>query len=385
MIQMMTAYTEEVDEVEDALNDILGQIDLGALKKNSVGLITCHFDFLDIGFLDALCQKLPFDIVGMTTLASANPHGSNMFSLSLTVLTSDDVSFETAMIGGLNPDNYQKNMKTTYQDAAKKHPDSPALIITFFPFFKEVSGAVMHRAFDEICGGVPFWGSLAADPDISYLHSKVFRNGDVSKDGMVMVLVYGHVDPEFIIVSISEYNIRQDRGQITDSDGCILKEINGVPVVKYLENMGIYLMKDATITTPLMVYYDGSPEPVALGIYNLNDDGSLLCGGEMPKGASITVGQITNEGILSTAEENLNRVLKCGKRNGALFLPCITRHVMLAPNHNAELELIAEKMENGRVMPYMAGYSGGEVCPVRDESGVLRNRFHQYTFSSCIL
>jgi len=385
MIQMTTAYTEEVDEVEDALNEIMGQIDLGAMKKNTVGIVTCHFDFLDSGFLDALCQKLPFDIIGMTTLASANPHGSSMYALSLTVLTSDDVVFETAMTGALNPDNYRENMEAAYSGATKNHPGAPALIITFLPFFKEVSGAVMHRAFDDVCGSVPFWGSLAADPDISYLHSKVFHNGDISKDGMVMALLYGPVDPEFVIVSIAKHNIRKDRGQITDSDGCILKEINGVPAVKYLENMGVYLMKDATITTPLLVYYEGNSEPVALGIYNLNDDGTLLCGGEMPKGASIAVGQITNEGILATAEENLNRVLECGKRNCALFLPCITRHVMLAPNRDAELELIAAKMENGRVMPFMTGYSGGEICPVRDEAGVLRNRFHQYTFSSCVL
>ena len=385
MIQMMTAYTEEVDEVEDALNEILGQIDIGTLKKNSVGLITCHFDFVNTGFIKELCRKLPFDVIGMTTLASANPHGLSMYALSLTVLTSDDVLFETAMTKALDPKDYRKNMETAYSGAAGKLPGKPSLIITFFPFFREISGAVMHRVFDEVCGGVPFWGSLATDPDIGYLHSKVFRNHDVSNDGMAMVLLYGPVDPEFIVVSLPSQNTRKDRGQITDSDGCILKGINGVPALKYLENMGVVIMKDASITTPLMVYYEGSSEPVALGIYNLNDDGGLLCAGEMTEGASIAAGQISNEGIMSTAEESLNRVLKCGKRNGALFPPCITRYVMLAPNHDAELELIAEKMEKGLVMPYMVGYSGGEICPVRDESGVLRNRFHNFTFSACIL
>jgi hypothetical protein len=379
---MMTAYTEELDEADDALNEIFGQIDLGALKKNTVGLVTCHFDFLDSGFVDELRQKLPFDIIGMTTLASSNPHGAGIFSLSLTVLTSDDVSFETAMSGALNPNDYREKMESAYSGAAQKHSGSPAMIITFFPFFKEVSGAVMHRTFDEICGGVPFWGSIATDPDIGYLHSKVFRNSDVSNDGMAMVLLYGQVNPEFIVVSLSKQNIRKDRGRITSSDGCVLKEINGVAALKYLENMGVSIMKDATITVPLMVYYEGSSEPVASGIYNINDDGSLLCAIEVTEGASITVGQITNESIMETAGESLARALECGKKDGALFLPCITRYVMLAPNRNAELELIAEKMGG---MPYMVGYSGGEICPVRDESGVLRNRFHNFTFSACVL
>jgi len=78
---------------------------------------------------------------------------------------------------------------------------------------------------------------------------------------------------------------------------------------------------------------------VGLITCHFNDDGGLLCAGGMTKGASIAVGQITNESIMAT----------------------------------------------GSVMPYKAGYSGGEICPVRDESGVLQNRFHNFTFSACIL
>jgi len=34
MIKMLTAYTEEIDEVEEGVAEIMGQINLGALKKN---------------------------------------------------------------------------------------------------------------------------------------------------------------------------------------------------------------------------------------------------------------------------------------------------------------------------------------------------------------
>ena len=385
MIQMMTAYTEEVDEIEDALKEIFGQIDMGTLKKNTVGLITCHFEFTDTGFIGELCQKLPFSVIGMTTMASANPHGKGMYALSLTVLTSDDVVFETAMTKPLTPEGYREEIETVYSGAVKKLPGDPSLIFTFFPYPNGVSGAVMHRTFDEICGGVPFWGSIATDPDISYLHSNVFHNGEVSTEGIVMVLLHGPVDPEFIVVSIPTQNIRKDRGQITDSEGCLLREVNGIPVLKYMENMGVMIMKDASIVTPLMVYYEGSSVPVALAVYSVNDDGSFLCGGEVTKGASVTIGEITAEGILSTAGEGTDRLLEYGKRSGALFLPCVSRYVMLVPNSDNEMNLVIEKLGDGKVMPFMVGYSGGEICPVRDESGVLRNRFHNFTFSACVL
>lgn len=384
-MHMMTAYTTEIDEVEDALNEILGQIDLKALKKNTVGIVTCHYDFTDTGFIGELCKKLPFDIIGMTTMASADRHGGDMYALSLSVLTSDDVFFETAVSESLDPDNYREKIETAYSGCVKKLPGKPSLIITFFPHLYDLSGALMHRAFDDICEGVPFWGSLATNSDVSHNHCNVFCNGNITMNGMVMVLLHGPVDPEFVVVSIPTQNIRKDRGRITESDGCVLKKIDGIAAWKYLENRGVSIMKDASIITPLMVYYEGSSEPIAMAIYTVNNDGSLLCGGEMTVGASVAVGEITGEGILATAEEGMAKLLECGKKNGVLIFPCVTRYIMLVHNHEDELNLIAERLKKGEVMPFMAGYSGGEICPVRDESGALRNRFHGFTFSACAL
>ena len=384
MLKMMTAYTEEVDEVEDGIAEILKQIDLTALKKNSVGLITCHFDFTNSGFIGELCKKLPFSIIGMTTLASANQYGQSMYALSLTVLTSDDVVFESAMTGSLSSDGYHNAIKAVYQEAAKKNPGTPSFILTFFPFIQQVSGALIHKSFDEICGGVPFWGSLATNVDVSFERLHTFHNCDIGKDALAMVLMYGPVDPEFVVISMPTQNIRKNRGQITGSDGCVLKEINGIPPLKYLESLGVSILKDAPNVSPLMVYYEGSSEPVALAIYSTYDDGSMLCGGEMTKGASVAVGEITSESILASAEEGINRVLQTGKRNGAMFLPCVSRYLMLSPNQNVELALVAEKMGNGSVMPFMMGYAGGEISPVKDEAGIVQNRFHNYSFIACV-
>jgi len=383
MIKMLTAYTEEVDEVEDGIAEILGQIDLGSLRKHNIGLVTCHSDFITTGFVSTLCGKLPFDIIGVTTMASANQHGHSMYALSLTVLTSDDVSIETAITEPLSAADYREKLESAYTDAAKKLPVRPSLIITFSPYLETLTGAFIHRAFDDICSGVPIWGSIATDSNISPEHCFVFRNGNVSKESQVMALFSGPIDPEFVVISIPPQNIQRNKGRITGSDGCRLKEINGVPALKYLANIGITIMKDASVITPLMVYYEGSSEPVALAIYSVNDDESLLCGGEMTEGASVAVAEITNEGIMATAAESMTRLLKSGRRDGVLLLPCVTRYVMLAPNRNSEMEFISNRLENGKIMPYMIGYAGGEFCPVRDEDGILRNRFHNFTFSAC--
>jgi hypothetical protein len=384
MIKMLTAYTEEVDEVEDGIAELLRQINLGALKKNSVGLVTCHSDFINSAFIGELCKKLPFDVIGMTTIASANQNGRGMFSLSLTVLTSDEIIFETAMAGSLDTGSHREKIKAAYSETVKKLPGEPSMIFTFFPFLNELSGTQLHKDFDEICGGIPFWGSLASSPDVQTGHWFVFRNGDADSKGIAMVLVHGPIDPEFIVISLAPESIRKARGRITGSDGCCLKEIDEIPALKYMENIGINMQKDLPVVMPLIVYYEGSAEPVALGVYTVNDDGSLMCAGEMPVGATVAFGEITAEDILATTAECMDRIKKTGKRDGALFLPCIMRYIMLTPIHDREIALVDEKMENGRLMPFSIAYSGGEICPVKDRIGVLQNRFHNFTFIACV-
>ena len=380
-MKMMTAYTTEVDEVEDALQEILGQIDLGSLQKNTVGLITCHFDFPETHFIEALCKKLPFPVIGMTTMSSGNTHGHSMYALSLSILTSDEVSFQVAFSDALGEDNYREKMKAAYDKAASQLPGPPSMVIGLFPYLHNISGAQMVKNFDEISGSVPLWGSLATDPEVGYDHCYVFCGEKVCKESLAMILFHGPVNPEFIIVSVPAHSIRKSRGRITDSHECIVKKINGLPAMQYFESIGAEL-KGVSNITPLVVYYEGSSVPVALAIYSSGDDGSLLCGGETPVGASISIGEITPEGILASADEGITRILESGKTNGALFLPCVTRYVMLTPDHNSELVLAEERMGKSQI-PYMVGYSGGEICPVRDESGNLRNCFHNYTFSAC--
>jgi len=384
MIHLLTAYTEEVDDVDDGIAEILGQINLGSLKKNSVGLVTCHSDFTNTSFVGELCKKLPFDVIGMTTIASANQYGKGMFSLSLSVLTSDDIVFEAAMAKSLEPANCYDKVKAVYSEAVKKLPSEPSMILTFFPFIHDISGTQMQKNFDEICGGIPIWGSLASSPDVQTGHWFVFHNGDIDSKGLAMILLHGQVDPEFIVISLPAENIQKTRGRITGSNGCCLREVDGIPVLKYLENAGITFQKEVPVAIPIMVYYEGSAEPVALAIYAVNDDRSLMCAGEVPVGATIAIGEITVDGTLASTEECMERVRKTGKRGGALFLPCITRYIMLTPIHDREMSLVIEKMEDGRYMPFSMAYSGGEICPVKDRIGELQNRFHNFSFIACV-
>jgi hypothetical protein len=97
---MFTAYIEEIDDVEAAISEILAQLNLqNRLLKNSVGILHCYYEFLESGMVRGLCARLPFDVVGATTM-SLSAMGD--MSLSVTVLTSGDIQFVTVISEELN-------------------------------------------------------------------------------------------------------------------------------------------------------------------------------------------------------------------------------------------------------------------------------------------
>jgi len=384
MITMYTARTSEIDEVQDAINEIKSQIDFSALKKHSGGLLFCHIDFVSSGMVAALCEELPFEVIGMTSMASADKQGYGLYDLSLTVLTSDEVTFTTGMTGSINAANYVHEIEGLYKHTRSRTDSDPTMIFTFMPYVRDVAGYEVVAAMDAACHGIPLWGSITNSIDFNYETVQTICNGKSLSAGVAMMFLNGPVKPKFIIASIPERNIANSRAIITKSDGAILYEINDVPVLVYLASVGLVIVKENITATPLMVYYDGAKEPVALGFYTMFEDGSLLTGGPMPVGTSVAVGSIDAQGIFESAETGLKHILAESDRQATLLLPCVTRYIMLAPDQESELRLIKGSLtSSGR--PFMMGYSGGEICPVADQEGKLRNRFHNYTFCACVL
>jgi hypothetical protein len=247
-----------------------------------------------------------------------------------------------------------------------------------------VSGYEVVAAMDKACHGIPMWGSITNNIDFNYETVQTMCNGKCLPAGVAMMFVNGPISPNFIVSSIPERNISNNRAIITKSEGAILREVNDKPILEYLKDIGLIITKENITTTPLMVYYSDAAEPVALGFYTLFEDGSVLTGGEMPNGTSFAVGSIDADGIFESAEDGLNKVLSCKDRQATLLLPCVTRYIMLAPDQESELRLIKEKLANSG-SPFMMGYSGGEICPMPGQDGKLHNRFHNYTFCACVL
>ncbi|MDR0350319.1 MAG: FIST C-terminal domain-containing protein [Coriobacteriales bacterium] len=384
-IRMLCAYTEEIDDADDALDELFEQMDEGAFDEHSLGLIACPTDFIDSGVVGALIERLPFDCVGITTMAGASCGGFGKYRLTLIVLTSDDARFAVDATLPLERDNFEANIRESYRRASDVFPgESPDLILGFFPLLQSVGGEEMLIVLDEVCGSVPIWGGLSSGDNMSFDTCRTICNDVIDREVMAMVLIYGDIDPEFIVTSIPDKNIREHKVTITSSDGAVLKTVNDMPFIEYIDRLGVPRDETGGYTRlPLLLDYGDGSKPVALAIYSLNEEeGSAVCGGIMPLGAQIAFGVIDREGILDTAAASLREIRADTTHANALMFPCVTRYLMLSPDSDDEMESVLGQID--ATMPYALCYVGGEICPIRTADGRWKNRFHNYTFTACM-
>jgi hypothetical protein len=379
-----------VDDHAVAVGEILEQLNMEKrLLKNSVGYITCSSDYVEAGTLEAICKALPFEVTGCTTFTNANDLGDGTMFLSLSVLTADDASFAVAQTDSLESVSHaeaEARIRAACDTAAAKLGEAPKMVLAFLPLSPTMSGELMLEALNSASGGAPVFGSIACDLDAtSYSNTFTFYNGKASKNCISLIAVAGKVAPKFVLASISENNIHRQYAAITAAEGSILKEVNGMPAKDYLISLGLLDSgtMEATVAIPFVVNYNDGSQPVARAIYNLNPDGSAACGGAMPQGGTLSIGNLDVDDILLTAEQSISSLLQAEGAGGLLLFSCLGRNMALGLAPMVEVEKVREII--GEKLPWHLAYSGGELCPVYDGDGKHQNRFHNFTFIGCAI
>ncbi|MDR1196280.1 MAG: FIST C-terminal domain-containing protein [Endomicrobium sp.] len=386
MIRTLTAYTSEIDNHETAAAEILEQLDLKKnLLKNSIGIINCHSDFIEAGIVEAICKELPFKTAGTTTLGNCVPGGFAHMQLSIAVLTSDDIIFSSAVTEPLKPDNYKDDLDYAYNKAAKDLPGKPSLVLAFAPLLFDLAGDYIVEALDSLSGGVPIFGTLAVDHTIDYSTAATIYDGKSWKNKLSLILMYGEINPVFSIASVSEDKILGQKAIITESEGNILKRVNDMSVMKYLQSIG--LAPNGKIeglnAIPFIIDFNDGTRTVTRAIFAITPEGYAVCGGVMPLNATLGIGYIDHDDVISTTKETIDKILEQKNRDGLLIFSCLVRNLVLGFDVFAEMEE-AEKTIKGKI-PYFMSYSGGEICPVYNEEGKFVNRFHNDTIITCLL
>jgi hypothetical protein len=386
MIRTLTAYTENIDDMDAAVAEIKARLDCEHnLLRYSVGIVACHYEFALSGAVAAVGKALPFDTIGAITAFNGVAGESGLLRLSVMVLTSNDVRFKTLTTPSLKKDAAQ-GIEEAWRTAGSSEEEKPSLMLAYAPFMAENSGDEYVRILGELSGGVPCFGTLAIDDTPDFHNCFMLHNGEYYADRMGLLLIYGNIRPRFFLAGISKDKVLDRSGVITASEGHILKEVDNRPIVEFFEVMGLTKASEtayALTSLPFMLDYgDGTPLVIRMFI-GLNGQKQAICAGAMPEGATLYLGVSDKDDILLTTGKSIHAALaESQNASGMLIYSCISRSMTLGNDQFAEMNVAAK--ENSEGLPCLMAYSGGEFCPTGTSGSSFVNRFHNGTCIICV-
>jgi len=383
MIKSYSAFTSEIDDVELAVSEIMEQLNPEKnCLKSTVAVVLCYHEFAINGIVAELYKKLKFPIIGTTTTAISTNRGFGQLDFSILMITSDDVVFTAACSPSLEK-GLEEPFVQMYKNALSGHTEAPKLIISAAPLMLNYAGDHYVDMLNKVSGGVPNFGTLAIDNTANYSDSYVIFNDKVGKDFYGIIAASGNIKPKFLYASISPEHIFAQTATITKADGNILKEVDGSPIIKYMEKIGLAengKIKDILHSIPFILDYGGEGVPVSRILLSWSEDGYGICGGLMPEGTKFNLGMWDKKDVLGTTAQTIENILQNENISTLILHSCLARIYALGTDILSETEIVNKTI--AKKIPYIFGYSGGEVCPVKNAANA--NSFHNNTVIACI-
>ena len=402
MLKILTAYTQELDDSEKAVREILESLDIkNSLLKNSVALLFCHVQFIETGAAEAVYKSLPFDVLGCTsqyfglpgTAGAPSVEGGTM--LTVTIFTSDDIGFTTGVSGPLNEQNVEECVHDLYRRTASTPGESPseppALAFAFPPTMTSVSADVMAAVLDRACGGIPIFGSVALDvhsytrqpKTIFKAYGQAAGESGIFDDRIPLLLFRGRVKPRFFHSSFPEKSMMPWDAVITEAAGNRIISINNRPALSFIKDLGFFSdgIHDNVLVYPLVIEYPNHDTHVVV-LQAIGPEGQLICGRNVQAGGILNIGAIAADFVFESARAMAQDLKNGDSGTGFIMFSCFLRNVVLGESSQAEFEMVCKELD-GYTGSWLLLNSGGEICPGYTENGELVNRFHQYALIAC--
>jgi hypothetical protein len=389
---------QEIDDPDDALVILQEKMAKVTLMKNSIGIISAYPDAVHSGVYKAVCNELPFSVVGIACDNMCANGEIGMYMFTLMILTSDDCHFACDRVDGVSQkDNAVELVADCYRKL--KHnlgeDNPPKLALLYTPFTVARFPGEYINAISAIDPTLPIFGAVAHAQDTFESRSGVFTlcDGNASGDAAVLVTIAGAISPKFFVSSFNENAlVLRDIGVVSKCEKNVLLQIDNEDATEFMNKVGFEKAKaDHTntglITSAFVLDCSGCSETaknkrpvVSRSPHSFTDEG-IVCAGHLREGARISVAFSTPESVIESAEEIIGEINESGART-ALIYSCIGRKIGLMSNSEQEMNLIVSQLSDN--CNYAVTYVGGEICPICVSQGKTCNHEHNQTLIACV-
>ena len=205
MINSRVLFTEEIDDLEIASEELFSQAEGFEFQDSTVALVFMDVETQNSELYEQLKTKWDFPIAAATAIGMlTDREGYSRTGISVMLLTSSDCKFAAGMTEGVTSTNYKEPIRKTYEELEKQLGGEEvklALLISGRP--DGMCGDDIVNALDEIGKKVKVFGALASDM-FSFNDFRVALNDRIVMNEQVFILISGNVDPKILrVMSIS--------------------------------------------------------------------------------------------------------------------------------------------------------------------------------------
>lgn len=392
MIKSTVMYTEEIDDLETAAEELFSQTSDFERRKNTIAIIYMDVDTEYPELYELLREKWDFPIVASTAVGMLNNRtGYSRSGISVMLLTSDDCRFAAGITEKLSAENYAEEIKKTYEALEKSlSGEEVKLVLTFGGKAPEMAVDGIVDSIDALGNHVKVYGAMASDA-FTFRNYRVACNEKIEMAAQVLILITGNIEPKILgVTSLSgKTNFSYE---VTKSKGNLVFGLGNGTFIEALEKEGLSSDKDKEVVgaeymqTPFITKTEkpGGFAVEALRCLTMldHDSGSGMFLGGIAEGSSLGVGLVNKECAQKTVKEAFDEILDWMKEDGKecstiLCFSCVARLMVLGNNGAIEAESFQGRLPED--VSLMGFYSYGEICPVGDEEWY--NVFHNYTFT----
>ena len=384
--------TEEIDDLDAALEELKNGIPTEELLTNTVGIIYAYFDADFEELSKKTCKTFQFPVIGVSAMALLHTEGYMAYGMELLVMSADDVRFSVGMTESLDKDNCEEKLEEFYSDLKGNTQEQEKLILAYTCKLLGADGDKYIKAFDKLSGGVPVYGGMPSDM-YTYKDFKVFFDGRVEHYAAAVILVYGNAAP-ITLVEFSISNEMKLENKVTKAEGSMVFALDDKTFVQSLKEAGISSENENVIMeyvqTPFLVKKEVENGETIEFLRNLaylkQDAGIGVFLGQVPEGAELKVATISVNDIGNAVTNVFTNVIhemekkSDYKYSTIICTSCTARYMNLIGDKNIEGNAYKDILPEDINLVGM--YSYGELCPTKSSgSEKLYNMFHNETFT----
>ena len=256
---------------------------------------------------------------------------------------------------------------------AVAHFAEPVLLI-FSAGLREGGDVVLTYIAQGAKRTLPVFGGIAG-ADFNLQQNSVFASGVRLEEGLVAVVLDGK-RVALDTVASSGWEPVGIELEVTSSEGTLVKEINGQPVLDVYRSYMVVDDVETTMSTtdagvgryvgahhPLSVRFGGAPPVMRTPAFIDTDSGGIVFSGDIPKGALVRF-------CMPPSFDVVERVVASGKAlrerasdaDAVLIVSCKARHTSLGPYAEDEIRALSSLWDAPQIGFFSYGEFGTELA-----------------------